>query len=127
MHLTAPFFTLALAVSAADAICYLGGRSGNWGEWLAGNEITVDKPRLSFACANLVGRGDVKFSAYEQRHTCMQESLRTKWDFTIKSMNHPGGDGESHLTMEKCMELLGKEAYGCEHGGESWSGAWAVV
>ncbi|KAK2028270.1 hypothetical protein LX32DRAFT_640170 [Colletotrichum zoysiae] len=28
--------------------------------------------------------------------------------------------------MEKCMELLGKEAYGCEYGGETWTGAWFV-
>ncbi|KAK1596708.1 uncharacterized protein LY79DRAFT_701311 [Colletotrichum navitas] len=124
MHLTATFLTLASAISAANALCYKGGRSGKYGEWLKEKDIIVDTERLSFACANLVGRGDVKFSAFETRRTCMQQDLRTKWDFGIKSMIDPGGNGESTLSMEDCMKILGKVAYGCEYGGETWNSAW---
>ncbi|KAK1967652.1 hypothetical protein LY78DRAFT_731634 [Colletotrichum sublineola] len=127
MHLTAIIFTLASSISAANAICYQGGRSGNHGEWLKEKDHTVDSERLSFACAQMVGRGDVKFSPKETRYTCMQQDLRTKWDFTIKSMVDPGGDGESSLSMEKCMQFLGKEAYGCKYGGSTWNGAWFVA
>ncbi|KAK2038006.1 hypothetical protein LZ31DRAFT_600002 [Colletotrichum somersetense] len=126
MHLTTTFLALALAIDNANAFCYREGRSGEYGKWLREKDILVDTERLSFACANLVGNGDVKFSAYETRRTCMQQDLRTKWDFSIKSNTHPGSDGESPLSMEKCMELLGKEAYGCEYGGETWTGAWLV-
>ncbi|KAK2054716.1 hypothetical protein LY76DRAFT_648905 [Colletotrichum caudatum] len=126
MHLTATFFVLASAISAANAYCHREGRSGEHGKWLREKDILVDTERLSFACASLVGNGDVKFSPFETRRTCMQQDLRTKWDFSIKSNVHPGGDGESLMTMEKCMKLLGKEAYGCEYGGETWAGTWLV-
>ncbi|EFQ35123.1 uncharacterized protein GLRG_10267 [Colletotrichum graminicola M1.001] len=124
MRLTATLLTLASAISAAHAFCYAGGRSGNYGEWLKEKDITVDTERLSFACTNLIGQGYVKFGPFETRRTCMQQDLRTKWDFTIKSMVDPGGNGESNLSMEKCMEILGKEAYGCAYGGETVKEAW---
>ncbi|KAK1988374.1 hypothetical protein LZ30DRAFT_818373 [Colletotrichum cereale] len=126
MHLTATIFTLASAISAAHAMCYQTGMSGHYGEWLKEKDHTVDSERLSFACANMVGRGDAKFNSEETRRTCMQQDSRTKWDFSIKSMMHPESGGEPSLSMEKCMELLGKEAYGCERGGTSGDQQWFV-
>ncbi|KAK2028269.1 hypothetical protein LX32DRAFT_640169 [Colletotrichum zoysiae] len=90
MHLRATFFVLASAISAANAFCHREGRSGEYGKWLREKDILVDTERLSFACANLVGNGDVKFSAYETRRTCMQQDLRTKWDFSIKVRHRKG-------------------------------------
>ncbi|OHW91389.1 hypothetical protein CSPAE12_09967 [Colletotrichum incanum] len=78
MQFTIILLTLASAISADNALCYKGGRSGQYGEWLKGKDHTIDKERLSIACTSLIGRGDVKFHAYETRSTCMQQDLRTK-------------------------------------------------
>ncbi|GKT44464.1 uncharacterized protein ColSpa_04645 [Colletotrichum spaethianum] len=127
MHISAILLTLATAISAAHALCYEGGRSGKYGEWLKGKDTILEEERLSFACTSLVGRGDVKFHAYETRSTCMQQDLRTKWDFTIKRVSDPGGDGTASMTMDNCLEYLRQEAYGCEYGGRIQNWDWDIT
>ncbi|TQN70845.1 hypothetical protein CSHISOI_04593 [Colletotrichum shisoi] len=84
MHLRFILVTLTYYVSASYALCYTSGRQGDYGKWLKEKDPTIDKERLSIACSALVGRGDVSFAKYESRSTCMQEDLRTKWDFKIE-------------------------------------------
>ncbi|CCF34827.1 hypothetical protein CH063_01206 [Colletotrichum higginsianum] len=84
MHLSFILITLTYYVSGSYALCYTSGRLGDYGKWLKEKEPTIDKERLSIACSTLVGRGDVSFAKHESRSTCMQEDLRTKWDFKIE-------------------------------------------
>ncbi|TKW49436.1 hypothetical protein CTA1_8413 [Colletotrichum tanaceti] len=126
MHLSVILVTLACYVSASYALCYPSGRLGNYGKWLKEKEPTIDKERLSIACSALVGRGDVSFAKGESRRTCMQEDLRTKWDFKIERLSEPKSDGTATMTMDVCLEYLRKEAYGCKYGGRIKYWDWGI-
>ncbi|KAI2620343.1 hypothetical protein GGS26DRAFT_594961 [Hypomontagnella submonticulosa] len=105
--------TLLSVAATANAGCYSGGESGQYGKGLIKDKI-IDTVCNAMHGAYLDG---------EDRHQCATDEFKTKWNFYIKNKN---GDRES-ITFDYCKQKLGNEAYACEHGGESTIDKWQFV